>query len=100
MMGEPVHSTNTTYISSDRKPSFEMDRLFMFARYGEAPAAPPKSIYPAPLGHSDTHFRGLRQSRCPSFDIVDCLAAAPNSILDDSIEIYTRGAEQHLDRRH
>jgi hypothetical protein len=77
LMGDP--STNTTYISSERRQSFDMERLFMFGgKFGETtihhglPAS--KSSYPCPLGNTDNQFGGPRQSRCPSFDIVDCIA--------------------------
>lgn len=98
-MGDP--STNTTYISSERRQSFEMERLFMFGGNALNQGLPAsKCNYPCPLGNTDSQFGGRRQSRCPSFDIVDCIGMAPHCMVDDSIEIYTRGAEQHLDRRH
>ena len=78
MMEDHGHSSSATYISSERPPNFEMDRLFMFRGYGETPAAPPKNSFAGPLGHADTQFRGFRQSRGPSFDVVDYIAAAPN----------------------
>lgn len=92
-MGDP--STNMTYISSERRQSFdierrqsfEMERLFMFGGNALNQCAS-KCYYPCPLGNTDSQFGGRRQSRCPSFDIVDCIGA------------HYMGAEQHLDRRH
>ena len=106
---------STVFNDKERRHSFEMERFTMFGetagmgfhRQDELGLIPhplllPPSSFLQPLGYPDTisHYLRLnrRESRCPSFDIVECLAVGPicATKIEDSLEPFSffKGEQQ------